>query len=803
MTGPLGPFIVPGDVTITAVEHLGADVQSAAGAGPGDFVIMRPRGRAPSKIIDGATAVLLQSFREPRSIADAVIAFSRQRSLDPESTLVDAFPLLGELVRDRFLVPAEAPAAHPILASLRPGHQVGGYEVVSGLSAMEDTELYQVVHPDGRAGALKIAAGSDSMGAGAMLEHEAALLRRLDGVVAPRLLASGQLERRPFIVTEWCWGVPSGVAAEELRSARRGSDRPALLRLANAIVDAYATLHAHGIVHGDVHQQNVLVDSRGRVTILDFGLARLDRDFRGGYRVPRGGVGEYLEPEYACAILAQSSVPPATRLSDQYGLAALLFRLFTGSSYLEFSLLEDEAFRQIAEDEPRSFARCGAAPWPDVEVALRQALSKDPAARYQSLSQLSGRLARAQVPRVRLPPRRSTKLFQQLRMRCRSRIGMDGQSLSAGPETPPVASVNFGAAGLAWAAYRFACIEGEPEWLALAEIWLQRARELSSHPHAFSYAPAGLAPSLVGRTSLFHSQCGVHCVEAAVAAALGDVRRQGGAMREFVARSTPACDKVELSFGAAGTLLGCALLWEAAWAEDSEPVTLTRALGDRTMQDLGAWLEEQQAVASCTRLRNLGIAHGWAGVLYAILRWCDSTGCAPPAAVAARLSQVAECAEPSGRGVRWRWLDAEAEHAAGASMPGWCNGAAGMVHLWTAAHRQFGDERFARLAELAAWESWEHRSTVRNLCCGLAGRAYALLKLARYTGESVWVDRAWQLAERAARATPGTGDREFPDSLYKGEVGLALLAADLEKPAEAFMPFFEPEGWLRVREGPA
>ena len=586
-----------------------------------------------------------------------------------------------------------------------------------------------------------------------MLEHEAGLLGRLDGVVAPRLLASGRFEGRAFLITEWCRGVPPVVAAEELRSVRRGPDRPGLLRLAGAIVGAYAALHARGVVHGDVHPRNLLIDASGRATILDFGLARLDRKHRGRAQVPRGGVAQYLEPEYARAILAKSSPPPATRLSDQYGVAALLFRLLTSSSYLEFSLQQDAALRQIAEDEPRPFVHCGVAPWPDVEAALRQALSKDPAARYRSMRRLSERLARAQVPRVKLPARRPTRVFQQLRKRFRSRVGMDGPLLTAGLETPPLASVNLGAAGLAWAAYRFACIEGEPEWLALAEIWLQRARELSSHPNAFSYSAAGLTPDLVGRTSLLHSRCGVHCVEAAVAGALGDAHRQGLAMRNFVTGSTAACDKVELAFGAAGTLLGCALLWEGAWAQDSGPATLTRGLGNRTMRDLTAWIEHQDAVTA-GQFRNLGIAHGWAGVLYAILRWCDSTGCAPPAVVAARLSQIGECAEPSGRGVRWPWLDSRAEHAASATMPGWCNGAAGMVHLWTAAHRLFGDERFARLAELAAWEAWEHPSRVRSLCCGLAGRAYALLKHFRYTGASVWLDRAWQLAERAAREPP-------------------------------------------------
>jgi hypothetical protein len=36
---------------------------------------------------------------------------------------------------------------------------------------------------------------------------------------------------------------------------------------------------------------------------------------------------------------------------------------------------------------------------------------------------------------------------------------------------------------------------------------------------------------------------------------------------------------------------------------------------------------------------------------------------------------------------------------------------------------------------------------------------------------------------------------ESPDSLYKGEVGVAALVADLARPEEAAQPFFGDEGW--------
>ena len=97
------------------------------------------------------------------------------------------------------------------------------------------------------------------------------------------------------------------------------------------------------------------------------------------------------------------------------------------------------------------------------------------------------------------------------------------------------------------------------------------------------------------------------------------------------------------------------------------------------------------------------------------------------------------------------------------------------------------------LAYGAAWRSWDAAEPAVTLCCGLAGRAYALLNMYRNTGETRWLDRARDLAMRSARE--GNIPAEYPHSLYKGEFGLAVLAADLEQPDQAMMPFFEPMGY--------
>jgi serine/threonine-protein kinase len=164
-----------------------------------------------------------------------------------------------------------------------------------------------------------------------------------------------------------------------------------------------------------------------------------------------------------------------------------------------------------------------------------------------------------------------------------------------------------------------------------------------------------------------------------------------------------------------------------------------------------------------------------------------------PSGAERRLSELAELARPSGRGLEWPWLLPRAGEPA--TMAGWCNGSCGHAFVWALAHRVYGGGPYLDLALGAAWSAWDSPEGTTTLCCGLAGRAYALLAVHRATGERVWLDRARDLALRGARQ--GGTASDYPHALYKGELGLAVLAADLEQPEEAVMPFFEPLGYRR------
>jgi serine/threonine-protein kinase len=157
-----------------------------------------------------------------------------------------------------------------------------------------------------------------------------------------------------------------------------------------------------------------------------------------------------------------------------------------------------------------------------------------------------------------------------------------------------------------------------------------------------------------------------------------------------------------------------------------------------------------------------------------------------------RLEELAVLGRPMGRSTLWP-EDSRGRPDPGAMSASWCNGAAGLVPLWLAAHDMLGGDRHLARAMASAWTAYEipHPATA-DLCCGLAGRAYALAALHRRTADPAWLDRARHLADRAMAVE----QRDFrADSLYKGTVGVALLTEELITPTPAGLPFYEPEGW--------
>ena len=384
------------------------------------------------------------------------------------------------------------------------------------------------------------------------------------------------------------------------------------------------------------------------------------------------------------------------------------------------------------------------------------------------------------------------------------KVGLSGPLLTGPGLSAPSASVNYGAAGIAYALYRMACAGKDAELPALADAWSDRAIRQIPDEAAFCNGEIGITKETVGETSLYHSAAGVYAVQALVARASGNTPLQQLAISSFIEASRKDSDKPDVTLGRAGTILGSAFLLRASDASLSPAMTAVerlRSFGRESTAKLWQTMENFGAIRESKEFSKLGIAHGWAGLLYSILCWSTVSRDPLPAKIEERLRQLGEFAEPAGRGLRWPCDLVRRMNRHGNYMSGWCHGSAGYVFLWSLAHKMLGEQCYLALAEGEAGDVWETAGPVGNLCCGMAGQSYALLNFYRHTGEIIWLERARDAARYAVVAQeesinrPGYEQFAFrAESLYKGELGIAVLAADLERPEQACMPLFEIEG---------
>ena len=557
---------------------------------------------------------------------------------------------------------------------------------------------------------------------------------------------------------------------------RQARQRSELLDLCGAIAQAYAVLHARGVLHGRVHPRHVLVDGDGSVGLLDFSLA-----------APASRAGHFdalSAPEQAESVLRGGKVVAPTALAEQYSLAALLYLLVTGHMHVELGRRRADAARAIHASAPRRFSDLGMSPWPDYEAVLAHALRKDPAKRYASIEEFAralGGLSWEQATASARP--RSAPLANALAAFRRDATGTD-ESLMA--LRPPTCSINSGAAGVAYALTRLGKATGDTAAFEQAERWLAVAERRRTDADAFEDGDE-LIPDTVGTVSPYHNASGIAAARALLSGATGDHAGQQAALDEFRVTTAAPCANLDLTVGRSSVLLFAALL--LADAEPAWPAAQRLAPhGDELCA--GIWRDLPQAAIAYN-----GVAHGWAGIVYATLMWAHAREGPAPPGTRAVLTMLSTIAEPSARGARWPLTSPDGP-GSDVFWPGWCHGNAGYVFLWNRARTFYADDRFAELADRAAWLI-ERPSGITSLCCGAAGQAYAALNHYRTTGEDRWRSRAFAIAHAAARQGELAGDATGPLSLYKGHVGLALLATELECPERAAMPLFEFEPHAR------
>jgi len=195
-------------------------------------------------------------------------------------------------------------------------------------------------------------------------------------------------EGQPFIVMEYVKGMTLSAVLDDGLTMLRS------VEIVSSIAEALGEAHEHGIVHRDIKPSNVVINERGQVKVLDFGLVKhlfeqpssgvdLDADTLYSTQTRSDvivGTPLYLSPE-------QATGKPIDGRSDLFALGALLYECLTGhSAFSGSSVLEIGA--QIIHVNPEPPSRKNKRVTQELDRITMKALEKKVETRYQTAGEM-------------------------------------------------------------------------------------------------------------------------------------------------------------------------------------------------------------------------------------------------------------------------------------------------------------------------------------------------------------------------------------------------------------------------------
>jgi serine/threonine-protein kinase len=242
-------------------------------------------------------------------------------------------------------------------APLEPPATIGPYRLVRRIGQGGMGDVWRAERDDGlfeQVVAIKLLQARLISSAGQAFESERRILARLSHPDIVRLIDGGITpDQQPYLIMDYVEGQPFSEVVAALPLARR-------IELLRAVASVVQYAHSRLVAHGDLKPANILVDARGRVRLLDFGIASLLGADGRGQSTLSAMTREFASPQR----LAGS---PASAADDVFALGRLL----------DLTI--------------------GTASDPDLRAVVDKACAPQEADRYDSVASLDADLARWQA----------------------------------------------------------------------------------------------------------------------------------------------------------------------------------------------------------------------------------------------------------------------------------------------------------------------------------------------------------------------------------------------------------------------
>ncbi|MBI5116267.1 serine/threonine protein kinase [Candidatus Poribacteria bacterium] len=199
----------------------------------------------------------------------------------------------------------------------------------------------------------------------------------------------GDKAKRGFLVMELVdgWNMRRHIQEQDLTMFQA-------VDLTLAVCTGLEFIHQHGIVHGDMKPENILISPSNAIKIADFGLSQEGTSFSLFSRDRLRGTKRYMAPEQ----LTRKKVDVRT---DIYSLGVSCYELFTGQSPYTGKTAE-EITREVVDRriKPPPPSKVKPSLHHNIDKIVMRALEKSPEQRYQSMLEMMldlKRVARTQI----------------------------------------------------------------------------------------------------------------------------------------------------------------------------------------------------------------------------------------------------------------------------------------------------------------------------------------------------------------------------------------------------------------------
>ncbi len=209
--------------------------------------------------------------------------------------------------------------------------------------------------------------------------REAQILARLSHPNIASVHAFVQEGETQFMVMEY---VP-GISLDTLIRTSGPVAPERAVSIVRAALEGIGHAHGCGIIHRDIKPANIMLTEVGQVKVVDFGIARsaeFDQHLTCFGQVP--GTAKYMSPE-------QVRGEEVDTRSDIYSLGVVLYMLLSGRAPFDGKSVYDLMKSQV-EQTPPPLQKVVAGVPAQLEAAVRRALAKHPADRFQSIDAFKG-----------------------------------------------------------------------------------------------------------------------------------------------------------------------------------------------------------------------------------------------------------------------------------------------------------------------------------------------------------------------------------------------------------------------------